>query len=80
MGLPRFNPLKEWSEYLGIPASTLRAEFLAGNLKGIRARPGCNAPILISEAEIARWIENIAGKRQRALSPTEAAVANREVK
>jgi hypothetical protein len=79
MDLPRFKTLKEWAEHFGnrIPASTLRAEVLAGNLKAIRARPGCNAPILISEGEMARWLRDVAGKRQGALSPAQASHANK---
>jgi hypothetical protein len=76
MGLPSFKPLKEWAEVLGIPASTLRAEFSAGNLNGIRARPSCNAPILVSEVEVDRWVREVAGKRQLALSPAQAGKGN----
>lgn len=70
--------LKEWAEVFGnrIPLSTLRAEIHAGRLRCIRARPGCNAPILISEAEMERWLRDVAGKRQTALSPVEASLAN----
>lgn len=75
----KFKTLKEWAEYFGnrIPASTLRAEVLAGHLKAIRARPGCNAPILVAEVEMDRWLREVAGKRQFALSPAEAAAGNR---
>jgi len=78
MQVPKLRTLKQWEEYFegGIPASTLRAEVRAGNIRAIRARPGCNAPILISDKEMARWLDEVAGKRQLALSPTEAARAN----
>lgn len=75
----KFKTLKEWSEILGIPASTLRAEVLAGNLRAIRARPSCNAPILVSEVEVESWVRDVAGKRQFALSPAEAGLANKGV-
>lgn len=77
MAVPKFHTLKEWAERLGIPASTLRAEVLAGHLKAIRARPSCNAPILASEVEVDRWVREVAGKRQFALSPAEAGLANK---
>lgn len=75
----RFKPLKEWQLVFGgaIKASSLRAEVLEGRMKGIRVRPGCNAPILISEKEMMRWLEEVAGKRTIALSPSKAAAANR---
>lgn len=75
----KFRTLKEWAAQLGdsIPASTLRAEVLAGNIRAIRARPSCNAPILISEVEMTRWLENVAGKRQLSLSPAQASDANK---
>lgn len=78
MAIPKFFTLNEWEQSLGgrIPASTLRAEIYAGRLRCIRARPGCNAPILVSEAEIERWLNNVAGKRQAALSPAQASEAN----
>lgn len=72
----KFKTLKQWAEMLGIPASTLRAEVRTGNLRATRARSGCNAPILVSEAEMARWLNDVAGKRQAALSPVQAAAAN----
>lgn len=79
MDSKKFKTLKEWATQLGdsIPASTLRAEVLAGNINAIRARPSCNAPILISEVEMARWLENVAGKRQLSLSPAQASSANK---
>lgn len=75
-----FKPLKEWQLVFGgaIKASSLRAEVLAGRLKGIRVRPGCNAPILISAQEMKRWLEEVAGKRAIAISPSMAAAANRQ--
>ncbi len=78
MAISKYLTLKEWAESFEgrIPASTLRAEIHAGRLRCIRARPGCNAPILVSEAEMERWLKDVAGKRQAALSPTEAAAAN----
>ena len=78
MNVPKFRTLKEWSKAFDghIPASTLRAEVHAGNLKAIRARSSCNAPILISDREMERWLENVAGKRTRALSPSEASSAS----
>lgn len=72
-----FLTLQECSDLFGgrIPASTFRAEIHAGRLKCIRARPGCNAPILVSKAELKRWVSDVAGKRQAALSPAQAAAA-----
>ncbi|MEZ5992263.1 MAG: hypothetical protein R3E76_07905 [Planctomycetota bacterium] len=77
MGIPKFRLLREWESYFEgrIPASTLRAEIHAGRLRCIRARPGCNAPILVSEPEIERWLNDVAGKRQAALSPIQASEA-----
>lgn len=79
MAFQKFHTLKVWAERLGIPATTLRAEVLAGHLKAIRARPSCNAPILVSEVEVESWVREIAGKRQFALSPAEAGLANKGV-
>ncbi|MCA8916131.1 MAG: hypothetical protein KDB90_12025 [Planctomycetes bacterium] len=78
MAIPKYLTLKEWEGFFEgrIPASTLRAEIHAGRLRCVRARPGCNAPILISDTEMERWLKEVAGKRQMALSPTEAAAAN----
>jgi hypothetical protein len=77
MAIPKYLTLKEWEEFFGgrIPASTLRAEIHAGRLKCIRARPGCNAPILVSELEMERWLRDVAGQRQAALSPVQAKAA-----
>jgi hypothetical protein len=77
MAIPKFLTLKEWEEFFGgrIPASTLRAEIHAGRLRCIRARPGCNAPILVSELEMERWLRDVAGQRQAALSPVQAKAA-----
>lgn len=79
MAVPKFRTLKEWEEYFSghIKASSLRAEIHANRLRCIRVRPGCNAPILVSEAEMERWLSEVAGKRQLALSPAQAALANR---
>ena len=78
MQFAKFKTLNQWAAELGgaIPASTLRAEVIAGNLKAIRARESCNAPILISETEMGRWLEEVAGKRRMALSPAEAGKVN----
>ncbi|MBK8207218.1 MAG: hypothetical protein IPK87_10605 [Planctomycetes bacterium] len=75
----QFKPLKEWQSVFGgaIKASSLRAEVLAGRLKGIRVRPGCNAPILVSVQEMKRWLDEVAAKRRLVLSPTEAANARK---
>lgn len=77
MAVPQFRTLKEWAEYFQgrIPASTLRAEIHAGRLRCIRARPGCNAPILVSEPEMERWLRDVAGQRQAALSPVQTKAA-----
>lgn len=77
MAVPQFRSLKEWADYFRgrIPASTLRAEIHAGRLRCIRARPGCNAPILVSEPEMERWLRDVAGRRQAALSPVQAKAA-----
>ncbi len=76
--IPKLLTLKQAAEALGgnIPASTLRAEVKAGRLRCVRARPGCNSPILVSEAALDYWLENFAGMRQAALSPTEARHVN----
>ena len=77
MAIPQFRQLKEWEQYFEgrIPASTLRLEIRAGRLRCIRARPGCNAPILVSEPEMERWLRDVAGQRQAALSPVQAKAA-----
>lgn len=66
--LPRLLTLAQAAQQLGANASikVLRAEVLAGRLKCYRLRPGPNAKILISETELARWLEEVAGKRQLA--------------
>jgi hypothetical protein len=76
----RFRSLKKWSAELGggVSVSTLRREFLAGRIKGIRARPSCNAPILISEQEMERWIEEVASRRRNVPSPADVAKDNAE--
>lgn len=78
MAVQHLRTLKEWAQFYEgrIPASTLRAEIHAGRLRCIRARPGCNAPILVSETEMERWLKDVAGKRQKALSPAEASSAS----
>lgn len=80
MAIPKFFTLKEWAEAFGgrIPASTLRAEIHAGRMRCYRARPGCNAPILVSESEMERWLRDVAGQRQAALSPVQAKAAVEE--
>jgi len=77
MSISKYLTLREWEEFFGgrIPAWTLRAEIHDRRLRCIRARPGCNAPILISESEMERWLKDVAGTRQASLSPTEAAAA-----
>jgi hypothetical protein len=77
MAIPKLRTLKEWEAHFDghIPVSTLRAEVQSGNLRGIRARKSCNAPILVSEDEMARWLSEVAGKRQTVLSPTETKAA-----
>lgn len=77
--IPRLLTLKQAAELLGgnIPASTLRAEVMAGRLRCVRARPGCNAPILLSEAAIISWLDEHASTRQFALSPREAGAVNK---
>lgn len=79
MAIPKFFTLKECEQLFDgrIPASTFRAEIHAGRLRCIRARPGCNAPILVSELELERWLNDVAGKRQCALSPVQAGDANK---
>ena len=77
--LPKLMTLEQAAEALGgeIPASTLRAEVWAGNLRCFRARPGCSSPILLSEEDLFDWLEEHARKRQLALSPAEARAVNR---
>lgn len=74
----RLRTLKQIeADYGGsIKACSLRAEFLAGNLHGYRARESCNSAILISDEDLAEWFGNHAGKRQASLSPKEAKEAN----
>jgi excisionase family DNA binding protein len=76
MALTKLMKLQECAELLGIPASTLRAEIHAGRLPCVRARPSCNAPILVSADALERWVTHVAGKRQTALSPTQAKAGN----
>ena len=66
-GLPKLYTLKEAVAAFGtsgISLKSLRREVHAGRLKAFRARPGSNAKILISEAELMRWLEEEAGARQ----------------
>ncbi len=80
MAIPVLRTLAEWQTVFSgrIKASTLRAEVRSGNLRVIRARESCNAPILISETEMERWLDEVAGKRQAALSPSEASSIAKE--
>lgn len=66
--LPKLLTLAQAAQQLGTNASikVLRAEVHAGRLKCYRLRPGPNAKILISETELARWLEEVAGRRQLA--------------
>lgn len=66
--LPRLLSLKEAAQLLGpqVSVKTLRREVLAGRLRCYRLRPGSNSRILLSETELARWLEEVAGKRQLA--------------
>lgn len=67
-GLPRLLTLAQAAHALGenVSVKVLRSEVHAGRLKCYRLRPSSNAKILISEAELARWLEEVAGKRQLA--------------
>lgn len=59
-----------------VSVSSLRKEFLAGRIRGMRARNSCNGRILLSRSGLNRWASEIAGSRQVALSPHEAGLAN----
>ncbi len=76
----KLKTLMEWETHFEgkIKASTLRAEVKAGRLRAIRARPGCNATILVSEDEMARWLTDVAGQRQSALSPMQAGEVSKQ--
>jgi hypothetical protein len=74
----RIRTLKQIeADYDGaLKACSLRAEFLAGNLRGFRARDSCNSKILVSDEDLAEWFDTYARKRQAALSPKEVKAAN----
>lgn len=67
--LARLLKLVEASELVGIPVKTLRAEVHAGRLRCFRARPSCNAPILLREADVNVWLETVCAARQLAPAP-----------
>lgn len=79
--LPILLTLEQAAEALGgnIPASTLRAEVRAGRLQCVRARPGCNAPILLTVDAILAWLNDHASKRQLSLSPQQARSAREQL-
>lgn len=49
-----------------VSVKVLRAEVKAGRLRCYRVRPGANSKILLSECDLADWLQNVAGSRQRA--------------
>jgi len=67
--LPKLLRLAEAAEQLGVPIKSLRREIRAGRLRCYRARPGSTAPILLKASDVLSWLEDHAGKRQRALRP-----------
>ncbi|MBK8205336.1 MAG: hypothetical protein IPK87_00955 [Planctomycetes bacterium] len=77
--------LKQAAQWIGtddsgkplVSVSSLRKEFLAGRIRGMRARNSCNGRILLSRSGLNRWASEIAGSRQVALSPHEAGLANK---
>lgn len=70
--LPKLLTLAQAAAALGenVSVKVLRAEVQAGRLKCYRLRPGANARILVSESEIARWLNVVAAKRQLANRPS----------
>lgn len=84
-GIPKLLTLRMASLALGldetgrplVSVSVLRAEIRAKRLACARPTPGSSARILIEEDELARWVREVAGKRQHAVSPTEAAASRR---
>jgi len=73
--LPKLYSLKDLSQSTGgkISVGTLRREIKAERLHCIRSRPGCNSPVLVRQDEYERWLDEVAGKRQHAQSPSAAA-------
>ncbi|MBX3458579.1 MAG: hypothetical protein KF696_01290 [Planctomycetes bacterium] len=61
-----------------VSVSSLRKEFLAGRIAGMRARNSCNGRILLSRVGLDKWANQTAAARKIVLSPAEAnlAVAN----
>lgn len=78
--IPKPKSLAWWESYFEgeIKASALRAEVNAGRLKAYRSRPGCSGKILIDNDAMHAWLRDHAGKRQSALSPSEAKRVNEE--
>lgn len=74
----RIRTLKQIeADYGGtLKVCTLRNEYLAGNLKAIRPRASCNAPILVTDEALAEWMER-ASARGAALSTAQAKEANK---
>ncbi len=76
--IPKPKSLAWWEKYFDgeIKASALRAEVIAGRLKAFRSRPGCTGKILVDDDAMKSWMRDHAGKRQKALSPSEAKRVN----
>ena len=77
---PNMKTLQEWEEFFErrIKARTLRDEIRRGRIRAIRVTARCNAPILISATEMDRWLNEVAGSRQLANSPTEVSEIRKE--
>lgn len=82
---PAWLTLKQASALLGtdengnalIPASSLRKQFLNGNIAGTRSADSCNARILLSRKGLQNWLARTDPSRRRVLSPAEASRANK---
>ncbi|MCB9895696.1 MAG: helix-turn-helix domain-containing protein [Planctomycetes bacterium] len=58
--------LKQAADALGpeVSVKVLRREVHAGRLRCYRLRPGSNSKILVSEQDLAAWLEGVAGHRR----------------
>ena len=83
MDIGKYKTLIQRAEQLGDPCyeKSLRREYHARRLEGIRLRPSSNSPILISDEALERWLTEHAAKRVNFPSPaqvtTPAAAASR---
>ena len=74
----RFYTLSVLAMASGIPASSIRAAFVRGEVLGMRTRPACNAPVRIKARDFCEWLERCS-RHRRVVSPAEAADINRNV-